>query len=57
MYLVMWGNYEKPPWEFGDGRGLLPWIAVLMPIGMTYPAAAAPVCPAWICYPGGMLLG
>ena len=56
MYPVMRGNYEKPPLEFRDRRGLFAlhcrtdghWDDIAGRYGP---------CRAWICYPGSMRLG
>ena len=58
MYPVMRGNYEKPPLEFCDRRGLF---ALDCRIDARWDNIAGryvvPACRAWICYLGSMRLG
>ena len=57
MYPVMVGNYEQPPWEFCDRRGLFALDCRTDGRWDDIARRYAPVCRAWICHRGSMPLG
>ena len=57
MYPVMRGNYEKPPWEFCDRRGLFALDCRIYGRWDDIAGRYGPFVPYLVCHPGSMRLG